>query len=164
MPRDTAGFVYLAHTNRDGGIFKIGASGNPPARVAQLSNELGIPDLRLLHFFPSASHYKVETALRHHFNDRLADVPRRWGREWFFLGQGDVDSIQRLLRVDFADDLPPELQPPESPASASVRLDAELVRLARMLCAGQSLKFTDYIDGLVREHITADFSAWVAEQ
>lgn len=52
---------------------------------------------------------------------------------------------------------------PEDPATVTVRLDSELVRKARIICAhapgrgGKHLKLVDFLDQLVREPINQQY-------
>jgi hypothetical protein len=143
--------VYLIEND---GAYKIGSSANPETRLGQVA-----PSGRLLHCFPSANAFQVERAIQRRFNDCLI---RSMGREWFRLTQEDVDAICRLGRVDAVDDLPADLQPGRSGMSTTVRLSADLVRMARVICAhssscGPRLKFVGYIDSLVRDRILADY-------
>jgi hypothetical protein len=42
------------------------------------------------------------------------------------------------------------------PATATVKIDPELLRKAKQHCALNDLKLSDYLDGLVRAHIDRD--------
>jgi hypothetical protein len=50
------------------------------------------------------------------------------------------------------------------PPTVTVRMDSELVRLARIVCAGRTMKLVDYLDAMVREKIVADYEAFMAEK
>lgn len=52
----------------------------------------------------------------------------------------------------------------EGHPTVTVRMDSELVRLARIVCAGRTVKFVDYLDEIARERIIADYEAFMAEK
>jgi hypothetical protein len=47
----------------------------------------------------------------------------------------------------------------EGTPTVTVRMDSELVRLARIVCATRVIKLVDYLDSIVREQIIADHEA-----
>ncbi len=53
----------------------------------------------------------------------------------------------------------------DQPSTRTARVDTELLRLARIVCAhtpgrnGKQLKLTDYLDSILRPHITKDYQA-----
>lgn len=73
-------------------------------------------------------------------------------------------SLSKLMSQDFPDD-PTK---PISPSAATVRIDAELLRMARIICAhtpgrgGRTLKLGDYIESLVRKPITERYEQVMA--
>jgi hypothetical protein len=60
---------------------------------------------------------------------------------------------------------PPSGDEQQRPSSETVRLAADLVEMARVVCfnrrtsSGRRLKLTEYLDGLLRGQITKDFEA-----
>lgn len=64
--------------------------------------------------------------------------------------------------------MPMAEQPPDSPPTVTVRMDADLVQLARIVCAltpgrgNKQTKLVDYLDSIVRGRITADHAAVMA--
>ena len=56
----------------------------------------------------------------------------------------------------------------QGPSTLTVRMDAELVRLARIICAhapgrsGNAKKLVDYIDEIVRQRILDDYASLVS--
>lgn len=59
--------------------------------------------------------------------------------------------------------VPVSLMSEEQVGTVTVRIDAELVRMARIICAhtqsrpGKNLKLVDYLDTLVRQPITSEY-------
>lgn len=61
-------------------------------------------------------------------------------------------------------------QPPAVPPHGTVRIDGELLEMARVVCfhtrttAGARMKLAAYIDAIVRSRITEDYARVMAEQ
>lgn len=141
-----AASVYLI---RDGGIYKIGASGCPARRIAEVAS----PKAVLVHVIPSANAYQVERALHRRFaHCRIAGR----SREWFKLTDHDVASICRLVTVASPDELPAQLQPPPGPSSAEARIPTDLMTMVRHVIFhdrdpnGQRYRISQLIDELLR--------------
>lgn len=114
IPQPAEQFVYLV--SRDG-LHKIGFSGNPQGRLAQIGGG------DLVHTFPSLAAYQVEQELHRKFADVRAEG------EWFRLGPGDVEAIRRVSRADLIGDLPSELR---AAAPEGMTLSASLATIRRM--------------------------------
>ncbi len=50
----------------------------------------------------------------------------------------------------------------EGTPTVTVRMDSDLVRMARVVCAGRTEKLIDYLDAIARERITADYQAFMS--
>jgi hypothetical protein len=93
-------FVYLIE---EGGCYKIGSSADPEIRRSIVS-----PNGSVIHSFPSADSYRVESALHWRFKAQLIEGR---GKEWFRLTPDDVRHILGVVRADSAEDLPPPIRP-----------------------------------------------------
>lgn len=90
VPDEFSGYVYLIAT-RDMTFFKIGASTNPPDRLADI--QTSNPDrCTLLHYFPCLSLFAAEKKLHEVFSHKKASG------DWFQLSREDVAW---LLTIDF---------------------------------------------------------------
>lgn len=135
-------YVYLI---RCGPVCKIGSSGDPAGRLKQLFPDGGG---ELLHQFPSANSYQVETALHHRFaSSRHEDGP---GREWFGLGADDVIALCGLGRIDAPDDLPAHLRPEAATPRTTAKLSADVHRKARTVASDMGLDLAGYLDLVLR--------------
>jgi hypothetical protein len=47
--------------------------------------------------------------------------------------------------------------------TSTVRLDSDLIRLARVYCAGRGLKLIDYLDVLLRQRVITDHAEYQRE-
>lgn len=137
------GFVYLAEQD---GRHKIGASRQPETRALQVA-----PAGRLVHFFPSGNHYKVEKALHRRFHTC------RLHGEWFDLAAEDVAALCRVQRADSPGDLPDDLRRSTEPDYGAVHFDAELMRLARVVAAFHGIKAWKYIESILRPAVERDY-------
>lgn len=150
--------VYLISEE---GLYKIGSSASPSARLHQVA-----PGGTLLHSFPSVMAYAVETALHRRF-DRKREGQK--GREWFRLDPEEVASIRSVGATDSPDDLPEGLRPlprhraPRPDRHASVKIDKELLRKARVIAAIRGIDLFDYLSAIFRGRVAEDYHRLVRE-
>lgn len=141
-------YVYLfAHGDRH----KIGSSRDPEERLLQ-----AVPEGRLLHSFPSAYSYEVESALHRRFASSRAAGR---GREWFHLTDEEVRAICQLGQTDAAADLPPFFQ---SPSTAVVRIDADLARMASIIATATGRDVAAVLSPLLRSQLEREYAKTVA--
>lgn len=89
-PPETKGYVYLFRA--DTGVYKIGSSKDPSARLQSLGT---MPfGLELLHQMPSNDPHWVERMLHKRFG------PKRVRGEWFALDEREVAAIIATARCD----------------------------------------------------------------
>jgi hypothetical protein len=70
-----------------------------------------------------------------------------------------------LVATDFTGAYPmTEPRETDGASTVTVRMDSELVRLARIVCAGREIKLVDYLDALTREKILADYEAFMGQR
>lgn len=141
--------VYLIASR---GLYKIGLSYRVQRRLREVAPD--DPDARVVHSFVSNYARRVESAIHQRYADKHV------GKEWFSLDPEEVAEFCSLAGpIDEVADLPEQFQPP---TATNVRLDRELLRLARILCAFRGEKVGGYLDSLVRERIVADYEAFMA--
>ena len=92
--------IYLMYRR---GIYKIGISINPHARVRQLEGQGGL--ISIIHAFKSSNAPAVEAALHRRF------CKQHSRGEWFRLSEEDLKAFCSIKRCNEVDDLPAELLP-----------------------------------------------------
>lgn len=142
-----SGYVYLAEQD---GIHKIGASYQPHRRTLTVA-----PSGTLVHIIESDNYFQVEKALHRRFGELAL------GKEWFALTEDDVEAFCRVARADTVDDLPVDLQPPPKPTMRTIKLDPELMRMARTIAAIRQIRVGAYLDSILRPTVTRDYRSLV---
>ncbi len=113
-PRVKAGYVYLIRA--ESGLYKIGASVNPWARIAALPGTQGA--LSLVHTIASDGYYAIERLIHSLFADKRA------GGEWFRLDEADVALVRSLSACE-VDSLPDWLASVNATTAASAPVPPE---------------------------------------
>lgn len=86
-PDKYKGFVYLLRA--DNGIYKIGCTKRPDARIKQLGIQLPY-ELEVICLLPAQDMRLLESKLHERFNER------RVNGEWFQLTESDIEEIKQM--------------------------------------------------------------------
>jgi hypothetical protein len=91
--RNQKGWVYVIHAT-DLGLFKIGCSKNPSARLRQLVKSQIPSELVLVHLRKSDSMYSDEKTIHTRY------AVKRVNGEWFRLSEEDISEIKSFAGVN----------------------------------------------------------------